>query len=142
MRNEKGFTLIELVMVIVLLGILAAIAIPKYIDLTTEAKKAAANGVLGAVRGAGAINHAAKQVGQSPTLITTGTTLVGALDGGLPSGWFTDDVGGAGLVGICTGGTSATDNCTDAGSLYNIKITTVQTATVAPVFGTGGTGTW
>lgn len=145
MRNEKGFTLIELVMVIVLLGILAAIAIPRYIDMTTEARRAAANGVLGAVRGTGAIVHASKQLGQSPTLIITGTTLVGNMDGGLPSGWFTDDIGGAGAVGICTNGTTGTattDDCTDANSLYNIKILTLQTATVAPVFTTGGTGTW
>lgn len=142
MRNEKGFTMIELVMVIVLLGILAAVAIPRYVDMQTEARRAAANGVLGAVRATGAINHAAYQLGQTPGLITTGTTLVARMEGGLPSGWFTDDTGGAGVVGICTGGTSATDACTDAGSVYNIKIDTIQTATVAPAFGTGGTGTW
>lgn len=138
MRNEKGFTMIELVMVIVLLGILAAVAIPRYVDMQTEARRAAANGVLGAVRATGAINHAAYQLGQTPGLITTGTSLVARMDGGLPSGWRLDDVGGAGVVGICTGGSAA--DCSDA--LYNITITTLQTTTVAPIFGTGGTGTW
>ena len=58
MRNEKGFTLIEIVMVIILLGILAAVAIPRFIDMSNQAKISATKGILGGTRGAIAIAYA------------------------------------------------------------------------------------
>lgn len=51
-EKEKGFTLIELVIVLILVGILAAIAVPKFLDLQEEAKKNAVKGALSSVRSA------------------------------------------------------------------------------------------
>ena len=48
--KREGFTLIELVVVLVIIGFLAAIAIPKFVDLTGQAKKASEDGTVGGVR--------------------------------------------------------------------------------------------
>jgi len=50
LRNQKGFTLIELVLVITILGILAVAALPSFIDVSTQAEQASRDGVVGAVR--------------------------------------------------------------------------------------------
>ena len=57
-KNQQGFTLIELVIVIVILGLLAATALPRFSNLTGEARTAALAGVTGGFRSAIAITHA------------------------------------------------------------------------------------
>jgi len=58
LQKQAGFTLIELVVVIVILGILAATAAPKFIDLTDDAKKSVMEGVQGALNSATDMAHA------------------------------------------------------------------------------------
>lgn len=78
LSNRRGFTLIELVIIIVVLGILAAVAIPKYQDMSAQAKDAACRGALGALRSGITIYYANQAVTTGtaawPTLVQLGTT--------------------------------------------------------------------
>jgi len=78
LESQKGFTLVEIIAVLVILGILAAVAIPKYFNLQEEARTKALDAALG--EGIGRVNqHFAKQLllGDTPGEIIYNNTTIG-----------------------------------------------------------------
>ncbi|WP_040474973.1 prepilin-type N-terminal cleavage/methylation domain-containing protein [Marinobacter gelidimuriae] len=126
-RKEKGFTLIELVMVIVILGVLAAFALPRFADLGGDARLSTLAGAKGAVNSAAAIAHSKWLADGSPAgsvTITLEGSGVNMSDEGYPKGGdggigvaaqISDDFdvtrdGTTGTISVLDGAT-ARDNC-------------------------------
>jgi MSHA pilin protein MshA len=94
--KQQGFTLIELVVVIVILGILAVTAAPRFIDLSGEAEASALEGVVGAINSASAVNYAAAKAGDADARlfsdgVDTCDSIINAIlvEGDLPTGYTT-----------------------------------------------------
>jgi MSHA pilin protein MshA len=89
LNKQQGFTLIELVMVIVILGILAATALPKFIDMSSNARESTLSGLQGAIQGAKSIVKAGYLINpSSPVTMSDGTTVAVSTTGaveGLPT---------------------------------------------------------
>lgn len=112
-KQQSGFTLIELIAVIVILGILAATAVPRFVNLQGEAALAATRGVAGSIESASALNHAvdvAVAAGLTDTTNDPFYNVDNCQDGGtllqngaLPSGYsIASSAVADGATGSCT----------------------------------------
>ena len=99
--NENGFTFIEIIAVLIILGILAAVAVPRYMDLLTEAHQNAVDGALAALQSTATMEYS-RNLLQSPSTTTytpTSPVVVGDFSGTIANA--------AGVVTIAvTGGPS------------------------------------
>ena len=139
---QGGFTLIELIVVIVILGILAATALPKFASLSGEARLASLNAAKGSLSATSAMTHGKYLVAPSATIAVEGTDVTMNTTSGYPSTATADQAqalaAAAGLAQadytVYTAGGSATRPTVVAGQFAVVPNSIVNTATAAKCF--------
>lgn len=116
MHKQRGFTLIELIVVIIILGILAAFIIPRFGELDKEARSAVVYGLEGSVRSAAAMVHGVSVARSATDPTATTSVTIGSATIALTNGYPTDTNEMAKLLESVTGFTSTGTDFTKDGS--------------------------